>query len=159
MKIILVGKSASGKDYILNLCSDIITPCVKTTTRPQRDDEVDGKSYYFINNKNFENMIKAKHFLVWEKFIIKNKVWYYGISKKEYNKKDICIMTPKEIKQLDDTILNGVKICYIKSSVFTRYARLKKRKDKNDSIFRRMFTDFISFLFFRKYDIILKNNI
>lgn len=52
---------------------------VSYTTRQQRAKEVDGRDYYFVNQKTFEQMIKEGYFLEWEK--VHGQL--YGTPKKE----------------------------------------------------------------------------
>ena len=49
-KIILVGKAASGKDYFKDyLTSKGLKPNISQTTRPMREGETEGKTYYYIS--------------------------------------------------------------------------------------------------------------
>ncbi len=50
---------------------------ISATTRNPRDGEVDGQSYYFISNEEFEAMIENGDFLEWAKFVNN----YYGTPK------------------------------------------------------------------------------
>ena len=53
------------------------TTSISHTTRPPRSNEVDGKDYYFVNNKKFEKMIKNNEFLEYAK-VFSN---FYGTTK------------------------------------------------------------------------------
>lgn len=58
----IMGKSASGKDTIYNiLLSDetinkILKPLVMYTTRPMRDNEVEGVTYYYVDDNKYHEM-------------------------------------------------------------------------------------------------------
>lgn len=85
---LLVGKSASGKDTLMNmLLSDFkeIKPLVSHTTRPMRTGEEDGKTYHFVDDSTFEKMIDNDEFLETTSYTIEseNKIYKYGLSKKE----------------------------------------------------------------------------
>ena len=66
--IIIVAPSGSGKSTLLKrLRTDfpILEDSVSHTTRAAREGEIEGKDYYFINKKNFEQMIKDERFIEW----------------------------------------------------------------------------------------------
>lgn len=54
----IIGKSASGKDTIYKrIITDIeLVPIVMYTTRPMRENEQQGREYYFVSRKQFEKM-------------------------------------------------------------------------------------------------------
>lgn len=71
MLIVLSGPSGTGKDTVLRevVSKDrTLNLSVSATTRPPREGEVDGKDYYFINKKNFLNMVKEGKFLEYAKY-------------------------------------------------------------------------------------------
>lgn len=85
---LLVGKSASGKDTLMNmLLSDFkeMKPLVSHTTRPMRTGEKDGETYHFVDDLTFEEMLNNDEFLETTSYTIEseNKIYRYGLSKKE----------------------------------------------------------------------------
>lgn len=85
---LLVGKSASGKDTLMNmLLSDFkeMKPLVSHTTRPMRTGEKDGETYHFVDDITFEEMLNNDEFLETTSYTIEseNKIYRYGLSKKE----------------------------------------------------------------------------
>lgn len=56
-----VGKRTIIKEYIKDHPNAI--RCVSVTTRPQRDDEVEGQDYYFISHKEFNQLIRSNQML------------------------------------------------------------------------------------------------
>ena len=63
--IILSSPSGAGKTTLVKLLSesrDFYTSISHTTRKP-RNNEEDGKDYYFINNDQFQNLIKKEEFL------------------------------------------------------------------------------------------------
>ena len=63
--IILASPSGAGKTTLVKLLSesrDFYTSISHTTRKP-RNNEEDGKDYYFINNDQFQNLIKKEEFL------------------------------------------------------------------------------------------------
>ena len=63
--IILASPSGAGKTTLVKLLSesrDFYTSISHTTRKP-RNNEEEGKDYYFVNNDQFQNLIKKKEFL------------------------------------------------------------------------------------------------
>jgi len=60
--IVLMGKSASGKDTIFRLlqadASLNLKELVPYTTRPMRDGEVEGKAYHFVSEEDFSALLE-----------------------------------------------------------------------------------------------------
>ena len=58
--IVLMGKSASGKDSVYKKLAgakgDRIRTLVPYTTRPMREGEVNGKDYFFINEEEYKKL-------------------------------------------------------------------------------------------------------
>jgi guanylate kinase len=63
--VILSSPSGAGKTTLVKLLSksrDYYTSISHTTRKP-RNNEEEGKDYYFVNNDQFQNLIKKKEFL------------------------------------------------------------------------------------------------
>ena len=63
--VILSSPSGAGKTTLVKLLSesrDFYTSISHTTRKP-RNNEKEGKDYYFVNNDQFQNLIKKKEFL------------------------------------------------------------------------------------------------
>ena len=78
--VILSSPSGAGKTTLVKLLSQRknFNISVSHTTREPRSNEIEGKDYFFINNKDFENLIKNNQFLEHAK-VFDN---LYGTSKK-----------------------------------------------------------------------------
>ena len=78
--VILSSPSGAGKTTLVKLLSQRknFNISVSHTTREPRSNESEGKDYFFINNKEFENLIKNNQFLEHAK-VFNN---LYGTSKK-----------------------------------------------------------------------------
>ena len=91
MKIlVLLGKSASGKDFIMNkLVKEYgFKRVISHTTRPIRNGETNGKEYYFISLDKFLNMNLKDNFIECREYNTQQGLWYYGLSKHEIDLTD-----------------------------------------------------------------------
>ena len=80
--IVLSGPSGVGKDTVLNQMKKRGLPfyfVVTATTRIKREDEVDGRDYFFVSSDEFARMIENDELL--EHAIVYNE--YKGIPKKQ----------------------------------------------------------------------------
>jgi guanylate kinase len=143
-KILLIGKSCSGKSTLTKLLSDFgLSTAVSTTSRPQRDYEKTGVDYHFVSGDVFKKMLNDS-----EKFIEIDKYneWYYGMTVEEFIKSDIVITTPRGLK----TILSKYKrsdfiIILMESSLTLRNKRINVRPTEYDSFTRRWWCDDMEF--------------
>lgn len=69
------GPSGVGKDTIMNEVIDEFNKIVTHTTRPKREGEINGKSYFFTTIDKFEEGIKNNEFVEYIKGFAGN---YYG---------------------------------------------------------------------------------
>ena len=147
-KILILGKSGSGKDYLLRKLSEKgLKTCLKWTTRPARKFEQNGVNYKFVDNDLFLNTINESKFLTYQEFLVtpensnETVKWYYGITIEEFNEAQAFIMTPGELKDLNDEMRKKCFIVYLDIDRSVRESRLFRRDDKNDSIKRRLDAD------------------
>ncbi len=79
--IILSGASSVGKGEIRDLLlkdEDLkLFFSVSETTRPRKENEVDGKDYYFVTHEAFANSVKNRELLEYTEF----NGYYYGTPK------------------------------------------------------------------------------
>lgn len=77
--IALIGKAGSGKDTLMRRVLDSaprVHEIVSCTTRPIRENEVDGVNYHYLTVEEFENKAKNGEMLEVSYF----NDWYYGTS-------------------------------------------------------------------------------
>ena len=83
--IVLSGPSGVGKDAVLARMK-ALTPdfhyTVTATTRPKREEEVEGDDYIFLNEKDFTERLNKNEFLEFAK-VYGN---FYGVPKHQVNK-------------------------------------------------------------------------
>lgn len=80
--IVISGPSGVGKDTVIQRMKELGLPfhfVVTATTRPQRDDEIDGVDYFFLNHDEFAEMIEQEEML--EYAIVYND--YKGIPRQQ----------------------------------------------------------------------------
>ena len=75
--IAVSGPSGAGKSTIVKIILKLypeIDFSVSATTRPKRENEIDGVEYFFISEDKFKNKINKGKFVEWQKFYD----YYYG---------------------------------------------------------------------------------
>ena len=85
--IILMGMSGSGKDKIRKILEEDYgyENIVSYTSRPIREKEVNGRDYYFVSKKEFENIINNNEMIEYRKYKTNlcgnTDTWFYGVKK------------------------------------------------------------------------------
>lgn len=154
MKIILVGKAASGKDFLKSKMERKgFRTGVSHTTRPARPGEVDGADYHFIDDVKFIEMIGQEEFIEYMEF----NGWFYGQTEEDFNASDIMIMSKDGLDMLPKVYRDQCIVIYLDVPMAERLKRLSSRDDKNDSIERRITTDEKQFHGFTDYEIRITN--
>ena len=79
---VIMGPSCSGKDTLYKELKDyygnVLKSIVLHTTRPMRKGEVEGKTYYFINDEKFEEMQKNNEIAEYRLYDTAHGVWIYA---------------------------------------------------------------------------------
>lgn len=157
MRIVIIGETATGKDYLLKFLSNKykLNKIITYTTRPIRKCERDGIDYHFISQSEFLDKINNNFFLEYKKYNTKNGIWYYGTPLSECKKNNSIIILDKDgwkvyNKSVKDskTILlyaddidkfyNSIKRLgdkINKNDIEETYRRLKHDKDKFNDLF------------------------
>jgi len=75
--VVLSGPSGSGKTTLCRMLSryDEVNLAVSATTRPKRRGEIDGKDYFFLTRRDFEDKIRAGDFVEYNE-VFKNQNLY-----------------------------------------------------------------------------------
>jgi guanylate kinase len=154
MKLILVGKAASGKDHLKKkIESKGFKSGISYTTRQPRQNEKEGEDYYFVSEEQFDQIIESGQMLEWMEF----NNWKYGLSIEEFEKADVMIMSKDGLDMLPKAYRDRCLVIYLDIPRMIRVQRLNDRNDINDSIWRRMSTDDEQFDMFKDFDIRIKN--
>jgi len=95
MIYIITGPSGVGKNTIINELSNHLDFyfSVSHTTRPRRENEIDGKDYYFISEDEFEKLINTNQMIEYEQY----GDFYYGTSKAELSNDSSIIILDLEV--------------------------------------------------------------
>jgi guanylate kinase len=165
--IVFSAPSGSGKTsivrYLLAQKELELEFSVSATSRKLRGDEIDGKDYYFISNKEFKKNIKEAAFAEWEEVYKDN---FYGTYKKEIDRIrakghhvifDIDVVGGLQLKKLysKDTLAIFVK----PPSVEELEIRLRNRKtDSEEKIKERLAKATKELSYQDEFDYILVND-
>tara|TARA_R110000796_G_C14331781_1_gene409210 strand:- start:37 stop:555 length:519 start_codon:yes stop_codon:yes gene_type:complete len=152
MRIILVGKAGSGKDYFRDWLYHTETLDVSYTTRPSREGEIKGYTYNYINRVDFERLALNDFFLE----LVKFNGWYYGTSLDNWKEKTVFIMTPTGTNCIPDEDRSDCVFVYFDIPVEVRKKRLAQRSDA-DTVDRRIAADEKDFKGFNSFNIRVTN--
>jgi len=153
-RVILVGKSAAGKDHARKICQQWLGMKyqVSYTTRPPRDGEEHGVDYYFVEKTTFEEMISQN---LWYEYVMFNG-WYYGTSKTQMEEANsVFIMTPAGLSHLSIPDRKESIVIYFDIDEETRRARMERRGGNADSVDRRIEADRLDFETYTDYDAVI----
>jgi guanylate kinase len=143
--IAICGKSASGKDTLLRytiMNYMWLHKIINCTTRPPRENEVDGKNYHFLSLEEFahKDTIEGKMIEV-----TKFREWYYGTSIEDLSLDEINIgvFNPAGIYALMQREDVDLYVVQVVASDKTRLLRSLTREDNPDvdEIVRRYLAD------------------
>lgn len=143
--IAICGKSASGKDTLLRLLLQLfpwLHKIVNSTTRPQRDYEINGKDYYFLSLEEFveqdyiqNKMIETAQF----------REWYYGTSIEalKLNKINVGVFNPIGLYNLTKRDDIDLYVVYVNATDKERLLRslIREENPDVDEIIRRYLAD------------------
>lgn len=162
--VVISGPSGAGKG---TLCEKLlkknnsIYKSVSMTTRRPRKGEIDGESYYFITEEEFENKIKNGEFLEWAK-VYGN---YYGSPRAEVLDKlrqGIDVLLEIDIQgaiQVKKSFSDGVFIFILPPSFEELSERIKKRATEDEkTIYLRLKSAYEEIKHALEYDYIIVND-
>nr|WP_270249268.1 AAA family ATPase [Coprococcus catus] len=142
--IIIIGKTASGKDTIVKeLCQNHnFKKIVTYTTRPMRENEINGITYHFISDVDFKQKINEGFFTEYKSYQSEFGEWFYGTSEESIinsDSKSIIILTPQGYKDILSKYPNlNYKSIYLYASNRTIRERLIQRGDDEAEAIRRV---------------------
>ena len=133
--LLISGPSGVGKDTIMNKLSDKFSHVVTHTTRPMREGEVNGFSYFFTSTKEFLEGIKNNEFVEYVKIFADR---FYGTKRQtvekalEGNKPVLLILDVDRAKNVkkyykDDPKVNVISVFFRPPSIEDLKQRLLNR--------------------------------
>lgn len=133
---VISGASGVGKSTVLKKVMetrDDLSFSVSATTRAPRPDEVDGKNYYFVSKKQFEDMIAADAFVEYDDHMDN----YYGTPKAQLEEKlvfgsVILDIDPNGAFHVKEKWPDAVLIFIAPPSMTELEQRLRSRGDTSD---------------------------
>ena len=133
---ILLGPSGAGKTTLGGYLKELGIPeLVSHTTRPMREGEVDGISYYFVSKEEFDTLEKDEFSNYGGSF--------YCLSKKEIENKFkdydtvFAITDINGVKQLKEKYPE-IKVIFITIPLEEMEKRMRDRKDTEENIQKRL---------------------
>ena len=160
---VISGPSGVGKDTILNQMKKIYPSnhyVVTVTTRKKRVNEIDGKDYFFVTNKKFQDMIDSNEFLEWATVYNNN----YGVPKNQVflalsENKNVIIKADIQGAKTIKNIINDATTIFINPPDISKLAdHLSSRMSESKESFRlRMETSLLEIESQNEFDHVVNN--
>ena len=159
---VILGKSCSGKTTILNeVLSKLEIPVLlSSTTRPPRENEVNGREYNFVTMSDFDTDYKNEDILEYDVFRIDSirQSWVYYTKKSDLllpQTSQIKVVSPTGLAQLmsNKELRDNIVSIYIDADDKLRQKRyltrsispdnMNDRFARDEKAFQHLFTDYI----------------
>jgi len=138
--IVIIGESASGKSTVEKvLAKDFgYDRLVSYTTRPPRENEVDGVDYHFISEQEFSEKMSENFFLETTCY----RGWHYGSARADYTENTVGVFNPSGFRQISKLLpKNTIYSFYINVPRRERLIKMLERGDNIDEACRRSLSD------------------
>lgn len=162
--IVISGPSGAGKGTIIQKTIDSLDNLqlsISYTSRSPRGKEQNGKEYFFVSKKEFENMIANNEFLEYAEY--SNN--YYGTSKEQVNTlldqgKDVILeIEVQGALQIKNMIDDSIFIFIVPPTMKELQRRLISRNtDSKEQIFNRFKTAYKEINEYTKYNYVVSND-
>ena len=141
--IVIIGKTCSGKDTIVNKLISLHTykRIVTYTNRPIRKGEKQDITYHYIPEEEFKQKIEDGFFAEYKSYDTEFGTWYYGSALEDLEKADdksVIIFTPDGYRDIVEKLSNRPTAIYIYANNATIKKRLLKRGDDKNEAQRRL---------------------
>ena len=139
----LFGESSSGKDSIRNwlIKNYHINGIISYTTRPKRENEIDGIDYYFVSKDEFMKLYLENKIMSWFTF----NDWFYGLGVDSFskNKLNVGVLNIRQIEGMLESPEIITLPIWIQAHDKTRLLRsINREKDPDyEEICRRFLAD------------------
>ena len=141
--VIVIGKTCSGKDTVVNKLISMhgYKKLTTYTSRPKRDGEEQDITYHFIDKSKFKRLIEQDFFAEWKTYDTEFGTWYYGIALKDLENADdntVVILTPEGYRDIANKLSMKPKSIYLYANHTTIKNRLIARGDDKNEAERRL---------------------
>lgn len=141
MVIVITGLITAGKTTLAKLLKEQgYEPVLEYTTRPMREGEADGVTYYFVGDKGFDRMKENDEFAELNEYQTQFGLWKYGVRKDDLKDGGLLICGPSQMAQLLDSGIPMLSVL-LDISREAAEARAKRRGDNMQEFDRRWTSD------------------
>lgn len=137
--IVIVGESAAGKSSVEKMLMQKYgyKKIVSYTTRPPRENEIDGFDYNFIDKSQFKRLKLQGFFAETAEY----NGWFYGTAKKDCTNDKVAVLTPHGMRQLNRMPEINVIAFYLNIPRRDRLIKILQRGDDIEEATRRSLSD------------------
>ena len=133
----VIGKSGTGKDtlmeYLLNNESHDLKKIIPYTTRPMRENEINGVNYYYVSESEMNKMDTEGRIIEKRCYHTVHGDWYYFTSSDNISedKKNIIITTQEALKYFFEKYgMENIYVIYLKLDDKIRLERCINRESQ-----------------------------
>lgn len=165
MFVLVAGASGSGKSTIikgvLTHFKDKIALLPSSTSRPMREGEVEGGSYFYLTKDEFIKAAQSDEFIEYKQ--VHANGHYYGVHKgrfEEYSKKYPILIKDVDVLGIKDIVEKGYDCVTVFIDIPDNEAlkqRLKLRGDSDEEIALRLERKAFEDSFKDQYDYVVEN--
>jgi guanylate kinase len=143
-RIILCGKSGSGKDYLLKTLN--LKQVITHTTRPKRDYEIDGVHKWFHTNLKENDIFSIVNDTNTIAVTMRGGKYFYWTDEIDFtNENDIWIIDINGILSIKKRHKDKFKVIYLDCPLWKRIRNMRKRNESWKSIWQRIRIDYKEF--------------
>lgn len=141
--IIIVGKTCSGKDTIVNKLISLhdFSKIIIYTNRPMRKGEKKDITYHYISTDEFLKKIDEGFFAEWKSYDTEFGTWYYGTALEDLENvgdNTVVILPPDRYRIICKKLKKKPKCIYVYANNSTIKKRLIARGDNKEEAVRRL---------------------
>ena len=132
--IVLCGKSSSGKDTLASYFkSQGYKFVISHTTRPMRENELEGNPYYFISDKEFKERLEQNEFIEYREYLTlvggTPQKWFYAVHQSQIEDlhKYVHVVDLQGLSEIKAKFGNRVKAFYLDVPTPIRTERAMER--------------------------------
>jgi len=163
--LVVSGPSGTGKSTLIHMFlakHKEISFSVSYTTRPKRKNELEGKDYYFVSEKEFFAMVKKEKFVEWANVHLHHygTGWEEIQSKSKGEKTLVLDVDVQGAKKIREKFPQAWLIFVVPPSLSELKKRLlgRERGQESSNIIKRLQQAEVELAQYNMYDFIIKND-